>query len=104
MDWEGIGLANEIKAWLDETGRKKATRERRLDPFATSMRDFDDVAANLKGVEKNGTIEHSDPTQRVADLRSAGLIETPDGVSVLSRLGAAVLGRSTAACGMEDVS
>lgn len=97
MDWEGIGLAGEITAWLDETGRKKATRERRLDPFATSMRDFDDVAANLKGVEQNGVIEHTDPTQRVADLRSAGLIETPDGVPFLSSLGATVLERWRAA-------
>ena len=93
MDWEGIGLADEITAWLDETGRRKATRERRLDPFATSMRDFDDVAANLEAVKKNGAIEHTDPTQRVADLRSAGLIETPDGAPVLSSLGAAVLER-----------
>lgn len=97
MDWEGIGLADEITAWLDETGRKKATRERRLDPFATSMRDFDDVAANLEDVEKNGAIKHTDPTQRVADLRSAALIETPDGVPVLSSLGAAVLERWRAA-------
>jgi hypothetical protein len=91
VDWEGIGLADEITAWLDETGRRKATRERRLDPFATSMRDFDDVAANLEGVEKNGAIEHTDPTQRAADLRSAGLVETSDGSVVLSGLGAAVL-------------
>lgn len=97
MDWEGIGLADEVAAWLDQTGRRKATRERRLDPFATSMRDFDDVAANLDGVEKNGAIEHTDPTQRVADLRSAGLVETPDGAPVLSRLGAAVLARWRAA-------
>lgn len=93
MDWEGIGLADEITTWLDETGRRKATREMRLDPFATSMRDFDDVAANLEGVKKNGAIKHTDPTQRVADLRSAGLIETPDGAPVLSSLGAAVLER-----------
>jgi hypothetical protein len=97
VDWEGIGLSNEIKAWLDETGRKKATRERRLDPFATSMRDFDDVTANLKGVQKNSAIESTDPIQRVADLRSAGLVETPDGAPALSRFGAAVLERWSAA-------
>lgn len=97
MDWEGIGLADEVTAWLDETGRRRATRERRLDPFATSMRDFDDVAANLEGVEENGAIEHTDPTQRVADLRSASLIETSDGAPVLSRLGAAMLARWRAA-------
>lgn len=97
MDWEGIGLADEVTAWLDETGRRTATRERRLDPFATSMRDFDDVAANLESVEKANAVEHTDPTQRVADLRSAGLVETPDGAPILSALGAAVLARWRAA-------
>jgi hypothetical protein len=97
VDWEGVGLADEVTAWLDETGSRKATRERRLDPFATSMRDFDDVAANLESVEKANAVEHTDTTQRVADLRSAGLVETPVGAPLLSALGAAVLANWRAA-------
>lgn len=91
MDWDGIGLISDVLRWLDETGKRTATRERRLDPFATSMRDFDDVAANLQRAGNNLTILHTDPTQRVADLRSAGLVETVTGPARLTPLGEAVL-------------
>lgn len=91
MDWDSIGLTSDVLRWLDETGKRTATRERRLDPFATSMRDFDDVAANLDRAGRNLTIVHTDPTQRVADLRSAALVETLDGPARLTALGQAVL-------------
>lgn len=92
MDWQGIGLTDDVATWLDETGRAAATRERRLDPFATSMRDFDDVTVHLGNIEKGIVVQHSDATQRVADLRSTGLIETPaNGAPKLTNLGAAAL-------------
>lgn len=91
MDWDGIGLTSDVLRWLDETGKRTATKERRLDPFATSMRDFDDVAANLDRAERKLIIEHTDPTQRVADLRSAALVETVNGPARLTTLGQAVL-------------
>ena len=93
MDWQGIGLADDVAIWLDKTGRTAATRERRLDPFATSMRDFDDVTVHLGNIEKGVVVQHSDATQRIADLRSTGLIETPANVAPnLTYLGAAALG------------
>lgn len=91
MDWEGIGLTAEVVAWLERTAERKATRERRLDPFATSMRDFDDVAEQLEAVSQAAELTHSDTKQRITDLRSAGLIEDPGGVVKLTDLGSAVL-------------
>jgi hypothetical protein len=91
VDWEGIGLAEEVLAWLKETGRQKATRERRLDPFATSMRDYDDVSANLRDVERSVVIDHTDPAQRVTDLRGAGLVEGASTAPTLTLLGQKVL-------------
>lgn len=91
MDWDSIGLESDVLHWLDETGKRTATRERRLDPFATSMRDFDDVAANLDRVQRKLAIEHTDPTQRIADLRSASLVETTTGAVRLTGYGKAVI-------------
>ena len=86
MDWDGIGLTSDVLGWLEATGERTATKERRLDPFATSMRDFDDVAANLDGLAHNLVIVHSDSKQRVADLRSAALVQTVDGPARLTTL------------------
>lgn len=53
------------------------------------MRNFDDVSPNLKAIRKGNALAVNDPTQRVADLRSAGFL-SDDGKS-LSALGAKVL-------------
>jgi hypothetical protein len=91
VDWEGIGLADEVLAWLKETGRRTATRERRLDPFATSMRDYDDVSANLRDIEDSISIQHSDAKQRVTDLRGAALVEGVSTAPTLTSFGKRVL-------------
>jgi len=91
LDWQGIGLTDEIASWLDHTGQTTATKERRLDPFATSMRDFDDVSADLASVAAKTTISHNDVKQRLADLRAAALIETPGDAVSLTALGKVVL-------------
>ncbi|CAN7310112.1 DUF3883 domain-containing protein [Bosea sp. LjRoot90] len=69
--------------------QSRYTPEVRLDPFATSMRNFDDVSPNLKAIREGGAPAVNDPTQRVADLRSAGFLGD-DGKS-LSALGAKIL-------------
>jgi hypothetical protein len=89
MDWAGLGLAAEAIAWLEDVPQHRYVRDARLDPFATSMRDFDDVAPNLKALRGGSLPAVSDPVQRLGDLRAAGLAS--EATANLSPLGIAVL-------------
>ncbi len=89
MDWTSLGLRERVFDWLERAAEGRYAKERRLDPFATSMRDFDDVSQNLKEVRAGNPPLKSDPTQRIADLRAAGLVTTKG--DALSSLGVATL-------------
>lgn len=89
MDWGSGNLGPKLESWLKSVRQSRYTPEVRLDPFATSMRNFDDVSPNLKAIRKGHSLAVNDPTQRVADLRAAGFL-SDDGKS-LSTLGAKVL-------------
>lgn len=91
MDWEGIGLGGPTLAWLESTGAGQYIRERRLDPFATSMRDFDDVSEQLSQIRTQKALIHHDSNQRMTDLRAAGLVDGTLLKAYLTPLGDAVL-------------
>lgn len=88
MDWTGAGVSKYLPPWLEGTAADRYARERRLDPYATSMRDFDDVTPNLQAIRDGRALKLTDPTQRVADLRAAGLCVDS---ATLTPFGAAVL-------------
>jgi len=89
MDWTELGLGNHIVAWLERAATDRYARARRLDPFATSMRDFDDVSSDLQHIRNGHEPRVNDPLQRLTDLRNAGLV-VEDRVA-LTDLGAATL-------------
>lgn len=89
MDWAGAGVGEHILKWLEAAAADRYAREVRLDPFATSMRDFDDVAPNLRALRHGQSPSVSDPRQRITDLKGAGLA-AEDNVA-LTPMGAAVL-------------
>ena len=87
MDWEGLGVADSIVSWLEGAKVAGYANERRLDPFATSMRDFDDVSLNLQAVRSGNELAVTDPRQRNTDLKNAGLVTEHE----LSPLGVAAI-------------
>ncbi len=89
MDWTERGLDAEIDAWLKDAAKTRYVRDKRLDPFATSMRDFDDVSPNLRAIRANGQPAVSDVGQRIVDLKNAGFV-VDDGTA-LTDLGSVVL-------------
>lgn len=91
MDWEGAGLRERTLRWLEAAAEERYVGERRLDPFATSMRDFDDVSNQLLEIEAGRTPEHRDVKQRLTDLRAAALVEGKLGNVKLTPLGQATL-------------
>ena len=94
MDWNGHGVAAELTAWLAVAAAEKSVKERRLDPFATSMRDFDDVSPDLLAIQTSKAPNRTDAAQRITDLKGAGLVsETGDS---LTDHGAAVISAWTA--------
>ena len=89
MDWTGTGLRERVLSWLEQTAEDRYARDKRLDPFATSMRDFDDVSPNLVSIRAGHPLDVTDPRQRITDLKNAGLIL--ENGSSLTELGSAVL-------------
>ncbi len=85
MDWIGSGLESKLIAWLEESGRDRYASEKSLDPFATSMRDFDDVSQDLITVSSKAKSDRARWGQRLTDLKSAGLLS--DDRTSLSGLG-----------------
>lgn len=89
MDWTGLGLRDRVIAWLEAAAKARYAQDRRLDPFATSMRDFDDASAHLKAIRSGNPPAMVDARQRITDLKNAGLVVA--GGAALTDLGAAVL-------------
>lgn len=89
MDWTGLGLRDRIVEWLESAANARYTQDRRLDPFATSMRDFDDASAHLKTIRGGNPPDTNDPGQRVVDLKKAGFVDSSG--QALTAFGAAVL-------------
>ena len=89
MDWTGLGLRDRVIAWLEAAAKARYAQDRRLDPFATSMRDFDDASAHLKSIRGGNPPTTNDPGQRIADLKKAGLVASSG--EALTDLGSAVL-------------
>lgn len=89
MDWTGLGLRDRVIAWLEAAAKGRYAQDRRLDPFATSMRDFDDASAHLKAIRSGNPPAMTDARQRITDLKNAGLVVS--GGQALTDLGGAVL-------------
>ena len=85
MDWIGSGIENELIAWLEAAASDRYVSECSLDPFATSMRDLDDVANDLIVVATQSESDRMRWGQRLTDLKSAGLLS--DDRQTLSDLG-----------------
>jgi hypothetical protein len=89
MDWTGLGLRSHVIDWLEDAADARYAQDRRLDPFATSMRDFDDASAHLKAIRDGKPPAMADARQRITDLRNAGLVVA--GGEALTSLGVAAL-------------
>lgn len=89
MDWAALGLGDRVVEWLEAAAKSRYAQDRRLDPFATSMRDFDDASAHLKAVRSGNPPAMEDARQRITDLKNAGLVVA--GGQSLTDLGLAVL-------------
>ena len=89
MDWTELGLRDRVIEWLELAAAARYARDRRLDPFATSMRDFDDASDHLKAIRSGNPPSVEDAKQRITDLKNAGLVV--EGGGVLTPLGMAVL-------------
>ena len=76
-------------AWLEQASVDKYASDKRLDPFATSMRDFDDVSEDLRRLRNNLLPAKNDPPQRITDLRGAKLVDAS--ITALSPLGQSTL-------------
>ena len=90
MPWaDGIN-GESLGRWLEEAGSGGRNRLsiRRLGFHATSMRDLDDVPAQLAALAADQPLQHNDVRQRLVDLRAWGLVR--DGNSDLTPLGLAV--------------
>lgn len=81
MTWLERMFSPEILDWLRETSRgDRYTRQLPADPFASSMRDLDDVAPHLHAIRNSsGGV----PRQRITDLRAAKLVERDGSLSGL---------------------
>lgn len=92
MDWAALGLTDRILRWLEASAGKRA-HERRLDPYQTSARHLGRTVEDLLSIRAGGGSTHSDPPQRIVDLKAAGLITDTSSVAepFLSALGSAAL-------------
>lgn len=76
MDWQKLGDTESIIGWLEDANSARYASDIRLDPFATSMRNFDDVSPNLKAIRSGQSIGTNDPRQRITDLSGAGFVDS----------------------------
>ena len=89
MEWDGENLAR-VLTWLEQANGERYAQDRRLDPFATSMRDFDDVSEDLQHLRDGLEPDRNDPRQRIVDLRAAELADA-------NQTGLSPLGQNTLA-------
>lgn len=83
MPWYSALVGEPFLNWLRAADNERYTPQVKGDPFATSMRNFDDVTPNLMSISQGVAVER----QRMIDLRGAKLVST-DATS-LSELGQA---------------
>ena len=84
MDWVDENLTR-VLDWLEQANNSRYVNERHLDPFATSMRDFDDVTQDLQYIRDRLDLERTDVTQRISDLKNARLVENATTLSTLGQ-------------------
>ncbi len=86
MDWVGSGVEDELVEWLVAASKERYASEKALDPFATSMRDFDDVAHDLTIVRDGKDSDRERWGQRLTDLKKTGfLVEDRSALSALGK-------------------
>lgn len=85
MPWYSALVGEPFLNWLRAAEDERYTPQVKGDPFATSMRDFDDVTPNLRSIAQGVAVDR----QRMTDLRGAKLVLTDD--NLLSELGQATL-------------
>lgn len=94
MAWDDALNGNALRTWLEQASQSRYAPERKLDLFATSMRDFNDVAPQLENLYHGRDVGHTGRSgQRLTDLRGARLVER--GGNGLTALGLAVRARWT---------
>ena len=89
MEWKGHEDSDRVLSWLEQAAVDRYANDKRLDPFATSMRDFDDVSPKLQDIRSENLPKVTDQNQRVVDLKSAGFVKRDE--TILSPLGASTL-------------
>jgi len=89
LDWVGSGVENELTRWLIAASKERYASEKALDVFATSMRDFDDVALDLTIIRDGKESDRDRWGQRLTDLKKADFLV--DDRSALNSLGNNVL-------------
>lgn len=85
MPWYSALVGEPFLNWLRAASEERYTPQVKGDPFATSMRDFDDVTPNLQSISQGVAVDR----QRMTDLRGAKLVLSDD--NLLSELGQATL-------------
>ncbi len=89
MNWIPKKSVNQFLKWLEISATNHYAQEESLDYLATSMRDFDDVAPHLVDLASGNMPNHTDPGQRLVDLRRVSLADANN--VGLSHLGSKVL-------------
>lgn len=85
MHWYDGLVGEPFLNWLRKAADERYTPQVKGDPFATSMRDLDDVSPDLQSISAGVPVHR----QRMTDLRAAKIV-LPDG-DQLSALGSSVL-------------
>jgi hypothetical protein len=82
MPWYSALVGEPFLKWLRLAADEQYTPQVKGDPFATSMRDFDDVSLNLKSIVEGVPAQR----QRMTDLRAAKIVASEgDTLSDLGR-------------------
>lgn len=85
MPWYSALVGEPFLNWLRAAADERYTPLVKGDPFATSMRNFDDVTPNLQSISQGVAVLK----QRMIDLRGAKLVSTDE--NLLTELGQATL-------------
>lgn len=85
MPWYSALVGEPFLNWLRAAADERYTPLVKGDPFATSMRNFDDVTPNLQSISQGVAVLR----QRMIDLRAAKLVSTDE--NLLTELGEATL-------------
>jgi len=89
MPWFDSLVGQPFIDWLSAYSAVAKAPSAAGDPFATSMRDLDDVSPQLRSLDSGTALIHPDSRQRLTDLRAAKLVAQSG--DTLSPLGKRVL-------------